>query len=58
MLQSDYVSKWGGDKAPSRLRKMKQTLRESLPSWLLNRILGLDYKRKASLAYRKHYRVV
>jgi hypothetical protein len=58
MLQSDYVSKWSGDKAPSRLRKLKQTVRQSLPTWLVNRILGLDYKRKASLAYRKHYRVV
>jgi hypothetical protein len=58
MLQSDYVAKWRGKQSSSRLRKLKQTVREKMPTWLMNRVLGFDYRRKASLSYKKHFRSV
>jgi hypothetical protein len=61
VLQSDYVSKWGGRQSASRLgltRRLKTVVRRLLPTRIMNHILGLNERRKASLAHRGHYRRV
>jgi hypothetical protein len=61
ILQSDYVAKWDGKAAPSSssgIRRLKEAVRRVLPASVLNHVLGLNHRRKASLSHRKHYRRV
>jgi hypothetical protein len=61
ILQSDYVAKWDGKVAPQSptgIRRLKAAVRRVLPASVLNHVLGLNHRRKASLSHRKHYRRV
>jgi SAM-dependent methyltransferase len=59
VLQSDYVAVWAGQAPTSRPRGLgwlKAVAGRILPMRIMRHVDGLDFQRKASLSYRRHFR--